>query len=234
VRPARRARRHEPAADAHRPADLARDPLGRVRAVAGGARARAGDGYRRHSALVPRDRRRLRARGRRRRRLADRSRSSEPAAVGAAGRPDRGPVVTAVAEPGTGAQVASRLLAVLAGSDLGAHESAYGPLPRLSHGELVDAVEVAGLRGRGGAAFPTHRKLRAVMGGPRPVVVANGAEGEPASTKDRVLLSHAPHLVLDGVQLVAAAVGARRAYVYLPPQPAVVDVVRRALAVRRD
>ena len=140
--------------------------------------------------------------------------------------------MTAQADPDLGSQVSTRLLAVLAGSDLRAHARAYGPVPQVPRGGLAGLVEAAGLRGRGGAAFPTHTKLRAVAGRGRPVVVANGAEGEPASMKDRVLLSHAPHLVLDGVQVVAAGLGAREAYLYLPPQPAVVERVRAAVAGR--
>lgn len=70
-------------------------------------------------------------------------------------------------------------------------------------------VDAAGLRGRGGAAFPTAVKMRAVTGGRRrPLVVVNGSEGEPASRKDSVLMTLAPHLVLDGSELAAAAVGA--------------------------
>lgn len=74
---------------------------------------------------------------------------------------------------------------------------------------LIGVVEAAGLRGRGGAAFPTARKMHAVTRHRRrPVVVANGAEGEALSSKDRLLMSCLPHLVLDGAVLAAEAVGA--------------------------
>ena len=80
-------------------------------------------------------------------------------------------------------------------------------------GRLIDVVEASGLTGRGGAGFPAGRKMRSVAAGPgSKVVVANGAEGEPASLKDRLLLSRLPHLVLDGIALAAEAVGASEAY----------------------
>lgn len=80
--------------------------------------------------------------------------------------------------------------------------------------ELLAEVEASGLLGRGGAAFPLAVKLRTVRNnGHGPVVVANGEEGEPASVKDRWLLRNRPHLVLDGLRLAAALVGATRAYV---------------------
>jgi len=92
------------------------------------------------------------------------------------------------------------------------HLRQLGAPPRLSRAGLIDLVEASGLRGRGGAAFPTARKLEAVAGGRgRPVVVANGAEGEPASDKDKALLRWVPHLVLDGVSLAATAVGSSEA-----------------------
>jgi NADH:ubiquinone oxidoreductase subunit F (NADH-binding) len=79
---------------------------------------------------------------------------------------------------------------------------------------LIDLTEASGLQGRGGGAFPAGRKMRAVAGGRRtPVVVVNGAEGEPVSSKDEVLLAYDPHLVLDGAAVAAAAVGARDAFV---------------------
>jgi NADH:ubiquinone oxidoreductase subunit F (NADH-binding) len=100
---------------------------------------------------------------------------------------------------------------------LRAHLGRLGPVPyRGRPGMLISSVEAAGLTGRGGAAFPVHRKLAVVADRRgRKVVVANGAESEPASRKDEVLLRGAPHLVLDGLQLAAEAVGAREAYLYL-------------------
>ncbi|MEW1774593.1 NADH-ubiquinone oxidoreductase-F iron-sulfur binding region domain-containing protein [Streptomyces sp. NPDC086777] len=106
-------------------------------------------------------------------------------------------------------------------ADLDEHLGRYGPPPSPRSADasdrLVRAVEDAGLTGRGGAAFPTGRKLRTVADGRgTAVVVANGMESEPASRKDETLLDLAPHLVLDGAALAAAAVGADVAHLCLP------------------
>jgi NADH:ubiquinone oxidoreductase subunit F (NADH-binding) len=102
--------------------------------------------------------------------------------------------------------------------DLRAHLAAHGPLP-LAGGRdgLLREVAAAGLTGRGGAAFPAARKLAAAaQARPAPVVVGNGAEGEPASSKDRSLLWISPHLVLDGLQLAAGVAGSAAAVLYVP------------------
>ena len=114
------------------------------------------------------------------------------------------------------------------------HCSRHGVLPlELSAVELRERIAASGLTGRGGAAFPTSVKLDAVARArTRPVVVANGAEGEPPSGKDKVLLGYAPHLVLDGVVLAARAVGAKRAIV--ATTSAMHARVRQALTERRD
>ena len=82
-------------------------------------------------------------------------------------------------------------------------------------------AERSGLTGRGGAGFPTGRKMRSVAARRgKAVVVANGAEGEPASCKDRLLLTRVPHLVLDGIALAAYAVGADEAHLVVHGQEA--------------
>ncbi len=76
------------------------------------------------------------------------------------------------------------------------------------------AVADSGLSGRGGGGFPAAAKWdAATRSGRRPVVVVNAMEGEPASAKDRVLLTWAPHLVLDGAEVTAAVAGAREVVV---------------------
>jgi NADH:ubiquinone oxidoreductase subunit F (NADH-binding) len=99
---------------------------------------------------------------------------------------------------------------------------AGGYQPLLDGDALLEQVDLSGLLGRGGAAFPLGTKLRTVRDagrrGTETVVVANGEEGEPASVKDRWLLRNRPHLILDGLRLASAIVGARRAYVYVSDQ----------------
>ncbi len=98
------------------------------------------------------------------------------------------------------------------------HLDTHGELPaarrrdRRGTSALIDQIEQAGLGGRGGAGFPTAKKMRTVAGGSgKPIVVVNATEGEPASLKDRTLLETLPHLVLDGAALAARAIGAEEA-----------------------
>jgi len=140
--------------------------------------------------------------------------------------------------PPTGAV---RLLEMVADHPVGhvEHRARYGSLPLRGFGGprgpmlLADTAARARLTGRGGAGFPLATKLRAVATQPRgpAVVVANGAEGEPASRKDRTLLGRVPHLVLDGAVLAADAVGADTVHVCVHPGPAVA-VVTHAVAER--
>ena len=148
-------------------------------------------------------------------------------------------MTTAVNEsaPGGAARHAAGLPRLLPATpeDLRAHLARYGPTPYRGRANLLIAdIEASGLTGRGGAAFPVHRKLalvaRAGARQGRKVVVANGAESEPASRKDEMLLRLAPNLVLDGLQLAAEAVGATEAHLYLHYAPG--PQILRALAER--
>lgn len=124
----------------------------------------------------------------------------------------------------------------------------HGPAGHRASGRgahwLIAGVERSGLTGRGGAGFPTGRKMRAVAEagsrpaglrrGGRPVIIANGVESEPASGKDAILLSQAPHLVLDGIALAAQAVGATDAYLCVDgAYPGRADALTAAVADRQ-
>jgi NADH:ubiquinone oxidoreductase subunit F (NADH-binding) len=103
--------------------------------------------------------------------------------------------------------------------DLAAHWQHYGDRPQATGRagpQLIDTIEHLALAGRGGGYFPTAAKWRAhVRAGGGGVVVANGAESEPASAKDAALLQLRPHLVLDGLACAAEAVGAHSTIVWL-------------------
>ncbi len=130
----------------------------------------------------------------------------------------------------------TRLLHGLSGGatepGLGTHFERWGAL-RPSEREVLEELAASGLVGHGGAWFPVSTKWEAVARGSRrrPVVIANGAEGEPASRKDALLLSQAPHLVLDGLALAAAALRAQQAVAYVPA--ASIPIVNAANAERR-
>jgi len=134
-----------------------------------------------------------------------------------------------------------RLLAGLPPSgtfrSLASHRAAFPVPPRAGRRTdpwLIDEVELAGLTGRGGADFPTARKWRAVAAGNDPVIVVNGAEGEPAAGKDALLMSRLPHLVIDGALHAAAAVGANRIIICVGEHsPSAVKAIKGALAERR-
>ena len=103
--------------------------------------------------------------------------------------------------------------------------------------DLIANLEVSGLLGRGGAGFPVGRKWRAMADRRcgRAVIVVNGAEGEPASFKDRVLMASRPHLVVDGAILAAEAVGADEIVFYIGEEhDAAVAAMTRAVDERRD
>jgi NADH:ubiquinone oxidoreductase subunit F (NADH-binding) len=122
--------------------------------------------------------------------------------------------------------------------DLRTHHAAWGPRPDdwARHPEsLLEHMAEVGLSGRGGAHFPVAVKWRAVLAaGGGGTVVANAAEGEPASAKDGVLLRARPHLVLDGLATAAGVLGATDVVIWLHAGATDTQrVLSHALAERR-
>lgn len=122
--------------------------------------------------------------------------------------------------------------------DLLAHEEVHGPVSPLSLGSLMRLAEEIALKGKGGAGFPFFKKLRAVVESTKrqnlpPVVVVNATEGEPASWKDKVLLTRAPHLILDGAAIAAYALDAEEIVIGVADDGVGEDSLVAALAERR-
>ncbi|MDZ7780233.1 MAG: NADH-ubiquinone oxidoreductase-F iron-sulfur binding region domain-containing protein [Gemmatimonadota bacterium] len=102
---------------------------------------------------------------------------------------------------------------------------------------LLDALDASGLTGRGGAGFPTGRKWRGVAEAPGTpkTIVCNADEGEPGCFKDRCLLDHDPHAVIEGMVLAARATGATRGFIYLRYEyPETEGVLERAIDEARE
>ncbi|AGB26808.1 NADH:ubiquinone oxidoreductase, NADH-binding (51 kD) subunit (plasmid) [Mycobacterium sp. JS623] len=129
-----------------------------------------------------------------------------------------------------GAPTSQRLFAAN-GPGLVEHQQRFGALPDSAATTLVQVLDRSGLTGRGGAGFPTGRKIASVTGR-KAVVIGNGAEGEPLSHKDAELLSRATHLVLDGLKLVAAAVSADKVVMYVPS--GAIAPIKTAISERRS
>ncbi len=83
--------------------------------------------------------------------------------------------------------------------------------------EIIAELKAAGLRGRGGAGFPTYRKLEFARNAPGDVkyIVCNADEGEPGTNKDRILLSSDPCSILEGMAIAGKAVDAHVGFIYL-------------------
>ena len=116
----------------------------------------------------------------------------------------------------------------------------YAKLAELrAHGDweqVQELVQSSGLRGLGGAGFPSGKKWGFVRAnaGPRYLAV-NGDEGEPGTFKDRFYLEREPHAFLEGMLIAAWAVEAERAYIYMRDEyPAVLEILAREIAALED
>lgn len=97
---------------------------------------------------------------------------------------------------------------------------------------IIDEINQSGLRGRGGAGFPTGRKweiCRAQDASDR-IVICNADEGDPGAYMDRSILESNPHQVIEGITIAARAIGASRGYIYLRGEyPLAIQRVRKAI-----
>jgi len=104
---------------------------------------------------------------------------------------------------------------------------------KMSPAEIVEAVSESGLRGRGGAAFPTGIKWRTVLDTPavQKYVVANADEGDSGTFADRLLMEADPYQLIEGMTICAMAVGASKGYIYLRSEyPKALQVLGQAIA----
>ncbi len=118
----------------------------------------------------------------------------------------------------------------------GGYRSVEKALQQLTPDEVTEEVKKSGLRGRGGAGFPTGMKwsfLAKPEGIPRYLVV-NADESEPGTFKDRYLMEFIPHLLVEGMILSSYALGANTSYIYIRGEYAwIVDILEQAIAEAR-
>ncbi len=102
---------------------------------------------------------------------------------------------------------------------------------------IIDEVEQAGLRGRGGAGFPTYKKWQICRDAPGDTkyIICNADEGDPGAFMNRSLLEGDPHAVLEGLLIAALAIGATRGYIYIRAEyPLAIDRLSKAIEQMRD
>jgi len=102
---------------------------------------------------------------------------------------------------------------------------------------IIAEIETSGLRGRGGAGFPTARKWQVVhdQPGEERFIVCNGDEGDPGAFMDRMLMESYPLRVLEGMAIAARAVGAHQGYIYIRAEyPLAIQRMTEAMAICRE
>lgn len=103
--------------------------------------------------------------------------------------------------------------------------------------EIITTIKDSGLRGRGGAGFPTGVKWQTCLSAPGTTkyVICNADEGDPGAFMDRTILESNPHLMIEGLAIAALAVGAAKGYVYIRAEyPLAVERVALAIEQARD
>jgi len=106
---------------------------------------------------------------------------------------------------------------------------------KLSPAAVIDIVKASGLRGRGGAGFPTGLKWSFTAKSDQVYIICNADEGEPGTFKDRLILEGDPHRLIEGMMIAGYAVGATRGYVYVRGEYSLsIERMSRAISAARD
>ncbi|MDJ0714189.1 MAG: NADH-quinone oxidoreductase subunit NuoF [Prochloraceae cyanobacterium] len=114
----------------------------------------------------------------------------------------------------------------------GGYQPLYRVIYEMSPNEVIDELSHSGLRGRGGAGYPTGLKWATVakMSGEQKYVICNADEGDPGAFMDRAVLESDPHRVLEGMAIAAYAVGANSGYIYIRAEyPLAIDRLQKAI-----
>ncbi len=114
----------------------------------------------------------------------------------------------------------------------GGYRALESALRSMTPQAVIDAVDASGLRGRGGAGYPTARKWQLLHDAPgeEKYVVVNGDEGDPGAYMDRTIMDSDPHRVLEGLTLAAYATGATQGYIYVRAEyPLAIERLERAI-----
>ena len=117
------------------------------------------------------------------------------------------------------------------------YEALYHVLTEKTPQEVIDIVKASGLRGRGGAGFPTGLKwqFEKDQPGDEKYVICNADEGDPGAFMDRSILEGDPHAILEGMAIMAYAVGAHQGYVYIRAEyPIAVNRLRIAIREAKE
>jgi bidirectional [NiFe] hydrogenase diaphorase subunit len=118
----------------------------------------------------------------------------------------------------------------------GGYQALYKVLTEMTPEEVCEEIANSGLRGRGGAGFPTGTKWNFVREQQSDIkyVVVNGDEGDPGAYMDRTVMEDNPHQVLEGMMIAAYAVGAQHGYFYIRGEyPIAIDRIRGAIRAAR-
>jgi NADH-quinone oxidoreductase subunit F len=120
--------------------------------------------------------------------------------------------------------------------DKGGYQGLETALAKMTPDEVIDEVKAAGLRGRGGAGFPTGAKWSFVPRDPGPKYLAvNADESEPGTFKDREIMETEPHMLLEGIAICCYAIAAQTAFIYIRGEYVVAaDRLEAAIAEARD